>query len=100
MTHDPNEKVGLSGSGDGVAVWRGEQIVTRLTWPRAQMLRDLLDEALSCRTGAEGFADGVLRDLDLDEESVEAVRPSVEGWFDRWATPPDDGDRAVPGRES
>lgn len=55
--------VGLSPSGGGVAIWPGDEIVMRLTWPRAQGLRDLLDEALSTRTGAEGFAGGLVRPL-------------------------------------
>lgn len=98
--HKPDDPVGLSPSGQGVGVWRGDELVLRLDWAQARALRDLLDEALAQRTGAQSFADGVLAGLlELDDDEVDEVRPALEGWFDRWATEPVDDDRAEPGRE-
>lgn len=40
------ERVGLSPSGGGIAVWVGDEIVLRLDWDQARQLQTLLNDAL------------------------------------------------------
>lgn len=45
-TTTTTERVGLSPSGQGVAVWVGDEIVLRLDWDQARQLHALLADAL------------------------------------------------------
>lgn len=45
-TTSNSERVGLSPSGGGVAIWVGEEIVLRLDWDQARQLHALLADAL------------------------------------------------------
>lgn len=48
-----SKRIGVSPSGGGLAVWVGDDLLTRLDWDQARQLRALLDDQFCDRPEAD-----------------------------------------------